>query len=412
MNPPTSAFLAPNGNHISRRLFRYALLLLIIQSQGGAYPGRYVNVDGHLSQPQIAPVEEPPGCNEFFTLDQEDYDAKRYEATLLLKTNVPLRDVQVDIRFDRAVDLLGTYFGTSSTTNNRDFRIVKQNFNVHAGATLKLKIEVNFSTTLMPWLEVIQLNGKVLCPKLPEEPRSTIAKDRPTVYRFAPSTWTLRQQPVASSREFVGASGYPVLVSNRGYVYPVQNPRAAPLTDVPRNFTNNHDSRFNSSCQVMSPNIATSDGRWDGVATLVAEESMDTVRIEVVFDKPIYILGPPEDRKNLPHVPNDANNNNNLPPEAAALLLGQPSTALRRTSSGKWNELDGTTGLKSREHLCIRHDRLRRAMENHGHDLSGKLTRLIKATMDGTQCCVRNSGELSSSFESRRGLRQGDSLPC
>ncbi|XP_062707776.1 uncharacterized protein LOC134288081 [Aedes albopictus] len=42
----------------------------------------------------------------------------------------------------------------------------------------------------------------------------------------------------------------------------------------------------------------------------------------------------------------------------------------------------------------------------------GKLTRLIRATMDGVQNSVRISGELSSSFESRRGLRQGDGLSC
>ncbi|XP_058449190.1 uncharacterized protein LOC131429160 [Malaya genurostris] len=42
----------------------------------------------------------------------------------------------------------------------------------------------------------------------------------------------------------------------------------------------------------------------------------------------------------------------------------------------------------------------------------GKLTRMIKATMDGVQNCVRILGELSSSFGSRRGLRQGDGLSC
>ncbi|XP_062705217.1 uncharacterized protein LOC134287425 [Aedes albopictus] len=42
----------------------------------------------------------------------------------------------------------------------------------------------------------------------------------------------------------------------------------------------------------------------------------------------------------------------------------------------------------------------------------GKLTRLIRATMDGLQNSVRISGELSSSFESRRRLRQGDELSC
>ena len=34
----------------------------------------------------------------------------------------------------------------------------------------------------------------------------------------------------------------------------------------------------------------------------------------------------------------------------------------------------------------------------------GKLIRLIKATVDGTQCCVRISGGLSGPFESHRGL--------
>ena len=42
----------------------------------------------------------------------------------------------------------------------------------------------------------------------------------------------------------------------------------------------------------------------------------------------------------------------------------------------------------------------------------GKLTRLIKATMDGVQCCVKIAGGFSEPFESRRGLRQGDGLSC
>ncbi|XP_062717045.1 uncharacterized protein LOC134292171 [Aedes albopictus] len=51
-----------------------------------------------------------------------------------------------------------------------------------------------------------------------------------------------------------------------------------------------------------------------------------------------------------------------------------------------------------------------RIMDENG--FPGKLTRLIKATMDGVQNCVRVSDELSSSFVSRRGLRQGDGLSC
>ncbi|XP_062706099.1 uncharacterized protein LOC134287678 [Aedes albopictus] len=51
-----------------------------------------------------------------------------------------------------------------------------------------------------------------------------------------------------------------------------------------------------------------------------------------------------------------------------------------------------------------------RIMDENG--FPGKLTRLIKATMDGVQNCVRVSGQLSSSFESRRELRKGDGLSC
>ena len=42
----------------------------------------------------------------------------------------------------------------------------------------------------------------------------------------------------------------------------------------------------------------------------------------------------------------------------------------------------------------------------------GKLTRLIKATMEDVKCCVRISGGTSDPFESHRGLRQGDGLSC
>ncbi|XP_062703839.1 uncharacterized protein LOC134286265 [Aedes albopictus] len=73
-------------------------------------------------------------------------------------------------------------------------------------------------------------------------------------------------------------------------------------------------------------------------------------------------------------------------------------------------------GKSSRNAVNTRSQRItcsstaQRIMDENG--FPGKLTRLIKATMDGVQNCVRVSGELSSSFESRRGLRQGDGLSC
>ena len=44
--------------------------------------------------------------------------------------------------------------------------------------------------------------------------------------------------------------------------------------------------------------------------------------------------------------------------------------------------------------------------------IPGKLIRLLEATMNGVQCKVRASNLMSVSFESQRGLRQGDGLSC
>ncbi|XP_055543685.1 uncharacterized protein LOC129729214 [Wyeomyia smithii] len=49
-----------------------------------------------------------------------------------------------------------------------------------------------------------------------------------------------------------------------------------------------------------------------------------------------------------------------------------------------------------------------KVMDENG--FPGKLVSLTKATVDGTQFCVRISGGLSGPFESRRCLRQGDEL--
>ena len=48
----------------------------------------------------------------------------------------------------------------------------------------------------------------------------------------------------------------------------------------------------------------------------------------------------------------------------------------------------------------------------HENGFPDKLTRLIKATLHRVMCHVRVSRELAEPFESRRGLRQGDGLPC
>lgn len=74
------------------------LLLLIVQSHGGAW--RQVRGD------ESATSGGDVSCSDLFTLDTEQYYQKRYEGTLLVTSPVTVKDIQLELRFDRDVDLL------------------------------------------------------------------------------------------------------------------------------------------------------------------------------------------------------------------------------------------------------------------------------------------------------------------
>uniref|UniRef100_A0A1Q3FNW4 Putative trypsin-like serine protease n=1 Tax=Culex tarsalis TaxID=7177 RepID=A0A1Q3FNW4_CULTA len=247
----------------------WLLLLLIVQSHGGAW--RQVREDESAST-----SGGDVSCSDLFTLDAERYYQKRYEGTLLVTSHGTVKDnIELELRFDREVDLLVNYFGTSNSTNNRDFLITKQGYTLYAHSTLKLKLEVSYSTVLQPWLEEVRLNGDLLCP-LRRVARTTTSYTQTPTYRYPPNTWNLGMvaRPV----------GFVPLYQPRQPTYAVQ-----PI--APRNFTDAQENKFNSSCQAMSPNIVVSAGRWDGVLTLTTDVTVDRVRIELVFDGSVYILG-------------------------------------------------------------------------------------------------------------------------
>lgn len=90
------------------------LLVLILQSAGA---WRQSNGQSYYIQPAstatASTTSEEINCDELFTVDRAGYYQKRYEGTLLLKSDVTLRDVEIDLRFDRPVDLLVVSNGTA-----------------------------------------------------------------------------------------------------------------------------------------------------------------------------------------------------------------------------------------------------------------------------------------------------------
>lgn len=256
--------------------FRFLLLLLIMQSAGA---GRHVNGQSYHQPVASAITTGEVNCNDLFTVDRENYYQKRYEGTLQLKSDVTLRDVEIDLRFDRQVDLLVNYFGVAGSVNNRDFRISKSGYKHFAHALLKLKLEVSYSTSSPPRLEEVRLNGIVVCPVKFVSRTSASTEPTTPVYRYPPNSWSLNPNPVPLLR--------PSAIGNVPSFQPIQQPVAA----VPRNFTDERENRFNSTCAGMSPNIIITPGRWDGELTLHTDVAVDRVQIEIVFDRPVYVLG-------------------------------------------------------------------------------------------------------------------------
>ncbi|XP_055639693.1 transmembrane protease serine 11B-like [Toxorhynchites rutilus septentrionalis] len=239
---------------------------ILVLSKGVQSHGVWRQTGG---QPQPAEVS----CNDLFTVDHESYYQKRYEGTMQIKSDVTQRDVEIDIRFDREVDLLVNYFGVSRSLNNRDFRIVKQGYSLYAHSVLPLKLEVSYSTTLPPRPAEVRLNGIIICPLI--SVRAAIHEDQTPVYRYPPTSWNLDMNVAPST-------GVPL-------VRPSVDEAARPSSS--RNFTDSRENKFNSTCQAMNPNIVLSPGRWDGILTLNTDVTVDRVRIEIVFDRSIYILG-------------------------------------------------------------------------------------------------------------------------
>ncbi|XP_058446576.1 transmembrane protease serine 11B-like protein isoform X2 [Malaya genurostris] len=266
--------------------FRFMLLLALI-TQSHAVWRQSSGQPVYANHRQVQSTEV--SCDELFTINRESYYQKRYEGTLLLRSDVTLRDVEIDLRFDRDVDLLVNYFGTSRSTNSRDFHISKQDHTLFAAATLNLTLEVSFSTTSQPLLEEVRLNGLLQCPLKPSLRAQTI--DTAPAYRYPPTSWNLGINQPEYGKAVPLVRSTPSDSDFSAMYITTQLHSTTTRPTVPRNFTDNRENRFNSSCQAMGSNIVITPGRWDGILTLNSDVKVDQVLIEIVFDGPIYILG-------------------------------------------------------------------------------------------------------------------------
>uniref|UniRef100_A0AAG5CUK2 Peptidase S1 domain-containing protein n=1 Tax=Anopheles atroparvus TaxID=41427 RepID=A0AAG5CUK2_ANOAO len=208
-------------------------------------------------------------CSDLFTIDREDHHKKEYEGTLVLRPNITLRYVQLVLQFDCEVEQLRNYFGRITTADHHSFHIANMTHSLQAGSTVKIPFEVSYTSAQKPSIARIEVNGVTICPINPSPVVPTFGVPRmPT---------SMASSPLLPSAATVG-----------GFVNSVA---PAHPEIYSKNVTNGQTQRFNSSCQAIRAGVIVSEGRWDAVMHLVADNTIDRAVIEIVFDQPVYMLG-------------------------------------------------------------------------------------------------------------------------
>ncbi|XP_058055953.1 uncharacterized protein LOC131207359 [Anopheles bellator] len=232
-------------------LLSLCILLVTIFGQRSEALTTFGRSGGRSSEVRVALASQTARCSDLFTIDREDTYQKWYEGTLELRPNVTLRYVQLVLQFDREVEQLTNYFGHVSTLDHHSFHIANMTYAMRAGTIVKIPVEVSYTSSTKPTVVRIEVNGLTICPLT----MIPLTRPRPSIL-LRPATSV--ERPVVNSR----------------------------------NFTKDHEQQhFNSSCQAIRAGAVVSDGRWDAVMDLVAENTIDRAVIEIVFDHPVYIVG-------------------------------------------------------------------------------------------------------------------------
>ncbi|XP_076254544.1 limulus clotting factor C-like isoform X1 [Rhynchophorus ferrugineus] len=105
-------------------------------------------------------------CPEVLSYEPINADEPdRWYATIYLKSEEDLEGVWIRIHLDRTADLLGNWFGDTTSSNNREYTIRNPSYRLESGPPIAVRFFVKYNAgSVVPTVNKILLNGKTICP--------------------------------------------------------------------------------------------------------------------------------------------------------------------------------------------------------------------------------------------------------
>ncbi|XP_072934208.1 uncharacterized protein [Epargyreus clarus] len=145
-------------------------------------------------------------CPTVFEYDPAGSKPGQWYAVINVNTDSTLHSLWLNIVLDRKVDLLGSWLGHVTTSDNTDFRVENTTIKIHPDKPLAVRFFVRFDPLVkVPRLHAIRLNGREICNADRPEPTndgpgdSILNRPNINVERKTPKPeWAVQSKPTGS----------------------------------------------------------------------------------------------------------------------------------------------------------------------------------------------------------------------
>lgn len=119
-----------------------------------------------LVRSSSAAPHPPSPCPDIFTYEGSEPENNRWYGEISLRTDESLVGIRLDVELDRPSDLMVSWMGEITTSDNVKFTVLNLNQKLKPGPPVLSRIMVKFNrSTGSPKLRFIRLNGRKICPE-------------------------------------------------------------------------------------------------------------------------------------------------------------------------------------------------------------------------------------------------------